>query len=66
MKVVTEHNVTCCSNCPHFFNGPHEMTCDLYEKKHGAYSSTKFLHRPHSPVNGNHIQNSIPKECPLK
>ena len=66
MKVTVSTNVTSCMGCPYFSNGPQDMSCDLYEKQHGAYSSVKFLHRPHSPVNGKHIGNSIPAECPAR
>ena len=66
MKVTITKEVTSCAGCPHFDNGQYEMACRLYEEHHGVYSSFKFLHRPHSPVNGKHINNSIPAECPVR
>ena len=65
MKVTIVKEVTCCANCPHFYGGGYDMTCSLYEKVHGVYSSVFFLHRRHSPKDGKHIENHIPKECPL-
>ena len=67
MKVTVTTNVTSCMGCPHYSAGwgSDPIACTLYEKIHGAYSSVGFLHRPHSPVNGKHVGNSIPDECPV-
>lgn len=66
MKVTIVKEVTSCSNCPHLDNGPYDLLCTLYDKEHGVYSSISFLHRRHSPKDGKHIENHIPKECPLR